>query len=85
MNEPEMKKIIEEISELLIMKNKTYGDKNIDKIGKSGIITRLEEKLERLKHMIENNIQDKETVEDTWKDIIGYAVIGIMLERGRWN
>lgn len=85
MNEEELKKVLEEIEELLKMKNRNYGDKNIEKIGKSGILIRLEEKLERLKYMIQNNIEDKETVEDTWKDIIGYAVIGIMLERGRWN
>ena len=85
MNEQEMKNILAEIEKLLIMKNKAYGNKNIEKIGKSGILIRLEEKMERLKHMISNEIQDKESVEDTWKDIIGYAVIGIMLERSRWN
>ena len=85
MNEKEMKKILEELQELLKMKNKTYGDKNIAKIGKPGVLVRIEEKVERLKNMLENNIQDAETREDTWKDIAGYAIIGIMLERTKWS
>ena len=85
MNEGEMEKIAREIAELLKAKNRTYGDKNIEKIGKRGVLVRLEEKLERLKHMLEHNMQDTESREDTWKDIAGYAIIGIMLEHGRWS
>ena len=48
-------------------------------------MVRIEEKVERLKNMLENNIQDAETREDTWKDIAGYAIIGIMLERTKWS
>ncbi len=84
MNKEEMKKICEEVKELLIQKNKTYGDNNITKIGKLGILTRIEEKIERLKNMIKNDIEDKESKEDSWKDIAGFAIIGTMLERDKW-
>lgn len=85
MNEKEMEKICDEMKGLLKKKNRTYGDKNITKIGKEGVLIRLEEKIERLKNMIENKISDEETIEDTWKDIAGYAIIGIMLERDKWD
>ena len=84
MNKEEMKKICEEVKELLIQKNKTYGDNNITKIGKLGILTRIEEKIERLKNMMKNDIEDKESKEDSWKDIAGFAIIGTMLERDKW-
>ncbi len=85
MNEEEMKKITDEIKGLLIYKNKMYGDKNIDKIGKLGVLTRIEEKIERLKNMIENNLEDAESKEDSWKDIAGFGIIGVMLERNKWK
>ena len=85
MNEKEMIKIIKEIEELLKAKNKTYEDDNILKICKIGVLIRIEEGIERLKHMIEKNIDDKESKDDNWKDIAGYSIIGCMLERNKWN
>ena len=85
MNEEEMKKIAEEIKQILIKKNKVYGNKNVIKMGKLGVLTRIEEKIERLRHMIANEIEDIETREDSWKDIAGFGIIGAMLERGKWE
>ena len=86
MNSEELKKICKEIEELLQRKNEMYGDENIVKIGKEGIIVRLTEKIERLKHLLVNKINPpEETIEDTWNDIIGYGIIGLMLQRGRWK
>ncbi len=85
MNEEEMKKIADEMKEILIQKNKMYGDKNVDKMGKLGVLTRIEEKIERLRNMIEKDINDRESREDSWKDIAGFGIIGTMLERGRWK
>lgn len=85
-NKEELKKISEEMEALLKRKNQMYGDENINEIGEEGIIVRLKEKLERLKHLL--TIKDnppEETIEDTWKDIIGYGTIGLMLNRGEWG
>lgn len=86
MNITEMEKILREISDLLKRKNEMYGDTNIEKIGKEGIVIRLEEKIERLKNLLKiKENPPEETIEDTWNDIIGYSIIGIMLERGKWK
>ena len=86
MNQKEMEKICEELKLLLKRKNEMYGDGNVIKIGEQGVVVRLEEKLERLKNLITiKKDPPEETIEDTWKDIVGYGVIGIMLRRGKWQ
>lgn len=81
-----MKKILNQIEELLKRKNEMYGDNNITEIGEEGIIVRLKEKIERLKHLLSTSTNpSEETIEDTWKDIIGYGVIGLMVRRGKWK
>lgn len=85
MNTKEMERIADEVKSILIEKNKTYGDKNVIKMGKLGVLYRIEEKIERIRNMIEKDIDDKESKEDSWKDIAGFGVIGAMLERGKWT
>lgn len=86
MNFKEMKKIMKEMDVLIRRKNQMYGDGNIDVIGQEGIIIRLKEKLERLKHLISTDQDpEEEPTEDTWKDIIGYGIIGLMVNRGKWK
>ena len=86
MNLKELQNILKEIEILLKRKNEMYGDENIIKIGEEGILVRLEEKLERLKHLSKiKKDPAEETIEDTWKDIIGYGIIGIMLKRKKWK
>ena len=79
-----MEKITDEMKELLKKKNHAYGDQNVIKMGKLGVLSRVEEKIARLRNMIENNIEDTESKEDSWKDIAGFGIIGVMLERGKW-
>ena len=86
MNIEELKKILDEIEVLMKKKNEMYGDENIVKIGKQGVILRITDKIERLKNLFEKKINPpEETIEDTWQDIISYSVIGLMLERNRWK
>ena len=86
MNFEEMEKIMKEMDVLIRRKNEMYGDGNIDTIGQNGIIIRIQEKIERLKHLLENkNNPVEEPLEDTWKDIIGYGIIGLMVNREKWK
>ena len=62
-----------------------YGVGNIGKFGKLGVLVRLNDKVERLNTMWkEGQTPSHESVEDTFYDIIGYAVIGLLLQEGVW-
>lgn len=69
------------LKELLIAKNKMYGNsffKTLDEYGNVLICVRIEDKLNRLKQIILNGEQDGETDErliDTITDLAGYAVL----------
>lgn len=77
-----------EYHELWKKKQKSYGTGNIGEFGSVGCLIRSSDKIQRLKrHYIngtENPLSD-ETVEDTWLDLLGYAMMGLMCERGQWE
>jgi len=80
-------RIGDEIAELIISKQKDYGTGNILKspVGPElGIIVRLSDKLNRLA-----NLQSKEplneSVDDSWKDVAGYAFIALMVRRHQFE
>lgn len=72
-----------DIAEILIAKHKDYGAENILIFKERGLIVRAWDKISRLKHLIweTNDIHVSESLEDTWKDLAGYAIIGLMLEQ----
>lgn len=81
-----MENILKEIGKLLRKKNEMYGDGNVDMMGKEGVVLRISEKIERLKHFFKTkNDSNEEPVEDAWKDIAGFGIIGLMLERNKWK
>ncbi|WP_051585995.1 nucleotide modification associated domain-containing protein [Caldanaerobius polysaccharolyticus] len=74
--------VMQELKELLIAKQHDYGPNNILEFGEFGVLVRLNDKVSRLKHLIMDKLTPKnESIEDTWKDIANYAIIGIMLRR----
>ena len=78
--------ITDDLSEILIKKQHDYGSLNITEFGEIGIIIRLNDKFERLKNLIKNDIDPKnEMLEDTWFDIAGYAILALMLRKGDFN
>jgi hypothetical protein len=93
------KQIQDKCRELVIEKNKAYGEKNISQFGMNGVIVRMTDKLNRLINLAYNKEntdlyhppspgvgnQMKETVIDTLMDIANYAIIGIMLLEGKWG
>ncbi len=69
--------------DLLISKQYDYGPENILKFGHRGIIIRMHDKIARLEHLQSHGRNARnESVLDTFLDVIGYSVVGIMLERG---
>ena len=78
------KETIEEIfngmSDLLVKKNQDYKGASFD-LGLNGNMVHLWDKVSRYRNMVENKMRGEqpnfEGIEDTLKDIIGYAVIGL--------
>lgn len=78
--------IAKEVADLVISKQRDYGTKNIlnSPFGaEQGIITRLYDKVSRLINLISNKQNpSNESIEDTWKDVIGYSLVALMISRG---
>ena len=65
------------MAELLARKNQDYHGASFD-LGLNGNMVHLWDKVVRYRNMVENKTAPNfESIEDTLKDIIGYAVIGL--------
>lgn len=75
----EIAAILDDIQSILEKKNQDYGDSFHDTFVEFGItasVIRLNDKTKRLKTLIKNSSKPNyESIEDTLKDIIGYAVL----------
>ena len=68
------------VAEVVIAKQHDYGHDNILVFKEQGLVVRLWDKISRLKNLVWNNNNPKnESIEDTFTDIAGYAIIGLML------
>ena len=69
--------------DLLERKQKDYGTRNLETFGELGVLVRTTDKVERLRNLIlSGQAPNNESVEDSWKDVIGYGILGLMLHRG---
>lgn len=85
-NEKELDKILVQLKKLLVKKNKDYGDENIIELGEKGIAYRLNEKIIRLKNLLESKkTPEFETIEDTYLDLAGYSVLSLMLRKKKFQ
>jgi len=64
----------------LCNKQRDYGPENILRFGHRGLIVRLHDKVARLENLLKSGkTPENESVADTYLDIVGYSVIGLML------
>lgn len=79
----------QELIDLLISKHKDYGPKNIsDSPGGAinGLRVRMHDKLARINNLVDSgNSPEHESLEDSFKDMANYAVIGLLVLRGLWD
>lgn len=84
-----LKQIALEIAELVISKQKDYGTGNILKSpagAEAGIVVRVGDKLNRLWNLLTTGKAPKnEPIEDSWKDVAGYALVALMVRRGKFE
>lgn len=78
MNEKSINKITDDITKILLKKNQDYGNASFD-LGVNGNMVHLWDKVSRYRNLIncDQERQNFESLEDTLKDIIGYAIIGL--------
>ena len=72
----------QEVAELIIQKHRDYGPDNILVFKEHGLIVRLWDKIGRLKHLLwTNSNPNYDSVVDSFTDIAGYGIIGLMLQK----
>ena len=78
MNEKSVKKITDNVTEILLKKNQDYGGASFD-LGLNGNMVHLWDKVKRYRSLVEKEQSEPhfESLNDTLKDIIGYAIIGL--------
>lgn len=71
---------------LVVEKQIRYGRDNIATTGMLGIAVRLVDKAARLYHLAAHPEVDPggESLMDTLRDTVGYGLIGLAVEEGRW-
>lgn len=73
-----------ELRALLRRKHRKYGTANLLRHGEHGILVRLDDKTARLAYMLAHPDEspDDEAMEDTIRDVAGYALQWIMMRDG---
>ncbi len=76
-------KTTRELLKIFIKKHRDYGKGNILDTGEMGILYRVSDKINRLKHLLANKkTPENETIDDNWLDIAVYGVIAILYRKG---
>ena len=89
--EADVTAVFDELKALLLSKHKDYGPKNISESpggAMNGLVVRLHDKMARLKHLLYVNkggSPQYESIEDTFKDMANYAIIALLVRRGKWD
>jgi hypothetical protein len=78
-----------ELNDLLLSKHKDYGPKNISQAPGgpvNGLRVRMHDKLARINNLIDSGATpEHESLEDSFKDMANYAIIGLLVLRGKWD
>jgi len=93
MNEPskfdlDVWETMDSLAELLLSKHRDYGPKNISLSPGgplNGLRVRMWDKLARINNLTETNNDPKhESLEDSFKDMANYAIIGLLVLQEKW-
>ena len=87
--ENHLSKLSAELGDLLLSKHRDYGPKNIsDAPGGpiNGLRVRMHDKLARINNLFDSGVEpEHESLEDSFKDMANYAIIGLLVLRGDWD
>jgi hypothetical protein len=86
--EEDVNDIAFELVQLLLQKHKDYGPKNINQSpygAIQGLVVRMWDKIARIVNLTSRGRHaENEPLEDSFKDLANYAIIGLMVQRGKW-
>jgi hypothetical protein len=82
--------VMQELGDLLIKKHRDYGPKNITNSPygpTQGLVVRMWDKIARIVNLTNqgNVTAENEPLEDSFKDIANYGIIGLLVLRGKWD
>ena len=87
--ETHMNVTVKELTDLLLSKHRDYGPKNISLApggAVNGLRVRMHDKLARINNLVDSGADPKhESLEDSFKDMANYAIIGLLVLRGQWD
>jgi hypothetical protein len=87
--ETHLSNTVNELSDLLLSKHKDYGPKNISQApggAINGLRVRMHDKLARINNLIDSGANpEHESLEDSFKDMANYAIIGLLVLRKQWD
>ena len=76
------------LAELLLSKHRDYGPKNISQSPGgplNGLRVRMWDKFARINNLVDSNVNpEHESLEDSFKDMANYAIIGLLVLQGKW-
>jgi hypothetical protein len=79
----------QELVDLLLSKHRDYGSKNISDApggALNGLRVRMHDKLARINNLYSSQTNpEHESLEDSFKDMANYAIIGLLVLRGEWD
>ena len=90
----EVRIVYSELMQLLLSKHRDYGPKNVSESpggALNGLRVRMHDKLARINNIYEHMEDTKgfqpehESLEDSFKDMANYAIIGLLVLRGKWD
>lgn len=72
-----------ELATHICRKQADYGHDNISRFGRIGLLVRVHDKIARLENLLSRGVTPQnESLVDNYIDVVGYATIGMMVERG---
>lgn len=87
--ESHLTNITKELTDLLLSKHRDYGPKNISLApggAVNGLRVRMHDKLARINNLVDSGADPQhESLEDSFKDMANYAIIGLLVLRGQWD
>jgi hypothetical protein len=88
--ELDVRDVMQELGDLLIKKHRDYGPKNISNSpygATNGLVVRMWDKIARIVNLTKqgNITAENEPLEDSFKDIANYGIIGLLVLRGKWD